>query len=407
MNLSLEPFFFGKAATLRSTKNKGISTFECFTMNVHKPYILLTCFVCLVCTSWCFNSNIRLYSKKSYAATRLSMMTKTPLQGTAAKPYDKKKIVVFGAGGYLGSTIYGYLQRAASIYGTGISDVSSSPRAICATAVGSASLNTLLGRCFKLAFAGENFIRLTNMQEVESIKGRIKGYDAAIIGTVYQLETRPVTGGSYERTPNDKTLEFYLDDRSMVTQSIADDDMEIHLNIFQNTIDACKQAGIGHIVVIETPATLMTKPFAKIIDEAGINFTYIRSIGKLENTKMYTFEDGIQSDVNIEGFTLPSGYKMKGSGYEAWDWYESLGGVNVNKSENQILPREDLAAVVVQSLMSLDWGKSRYLNVSSNGFLTSSDIKKDGTTAVKKNLKSDREWCMNSDIIITKMNAVN
>lgn len=32
-----------------------------------------------------------------------SMSTK----GCAAKPYEKKKIAVFGAGGYLGSTIYG------------------------------------------------------------------------------------------------------------------------------------------------------------------------------------------------------------------------------------------------------------------------------------------------------------
>lgn len=36
-------------------------------------------------------------------AFTLNMSTK----GCAAKPYEKKKIAVFGAGGYLGATIYG------------------------------------------------------------------------------------------------------------------------------------------------------------------------------------------------------------------------------------------------------------------------------------------------------------
>lgn len=378
-------------------------------MCVLKSYILLALLACLASQTWCFNvhnNNIKIYPNRSFATTRLSAKI---AKGTAAKPYDKKKIVVFGAGGYLGSTIYGFLQRAASIYGTGISDVSSSPRAICATAVGSASLNTLLGRCFKLAFAGENFIRLTNMQDMDSIKDRIKGYDAAIIGTVYQMESRPVTAGSYEKTPNDKTLEFYLDDRSTVTQAVeANDYMNTHLNIFQNTIQACKLAGIQHLVVVETPGTSMTKPFAKNIDEAGINFTYIRSNGKLENTKMYTFEDGIQSDIDIEEvFTLQSGYNMK-SGYEAGDWSESLSKGNDSNDKNQIIPREDLAAVAVQSLMSLDWNTSRCLVVSSNGLLASSDLRKDGgiTDFTKKNLKSDKDWCMNSELIMTKMEAL-
>ncbi len=36
-------------------------------------------------------------------------------KGCAAKPFEKKKIAVFGAGGYLGAVVFGFLQRAASL----------------------------------------------------------------------------------------------------------------------------------------------------------------------------------------------------------------------------------------------------------------------------------------------------
>ena len=36
-------------------------------------------------------------------------------KGCAAKPFDKKKIAVFGAGGDLGAVVFGFLQRAASL----------------------------------------------------------------------------------------------------------------------------------------------------------------------------------------------------------------------------------------------------------------------------------------------------
>jgi hypothetical protein len=37
------------------------------------------------------------------------------MEGCAANPLDKKKIAVFGAGGYLGAVIFGFVQRAASL----------------------------------------------------------------------------------------------------------------------------------------------------------------------------------------------------------------------------------------------------------------------------------------------------
>jgi hypothetical protein len=141
-----------------------------------------------------------------------SYSTTTPVivRGSAAKPYEKKKVAVFGGGGYLGACIYGFLQRAGSLYGTGIAGINA-PRAITATGAGSQSLNGVLGKNFILAQADESFVKLTDMTSVESIRSRVRGFDVVVLATLYTLESRPVTGGSYEKTPNDKTLELYMD----------------------------------------------------------------------------------------------------------------------------------------------------------------------------------------------------
>ena len=45
-------------------------------------------------------------------------------KGSAAVPFQKQKIVTIGNGGYLGGILFGYLQRAATIYTTGIGGTS-------------------------------------------------------------------------------------------------------------------------------------------------------------------------------------------------------------------------------------------------------------------------------------------
>ena len=127
------------------------------------------------------------------------MVVRKP-QGCAAKPFEKKKVAVLGGGGYLGALTLGFLQRAASLYGTGIGNF----RCIGATADTAGRLNSVLGRNFCLAQADESFIKLTDMTSVDMIATRLQGWDALILGTDLFLQTRPVTGGTYERTPNDK-----------------------------------------------------------------------------------------------------------------------------------------------------------------------------------------------------------
>jgi hypothetical protein len=320
----------------------------------------------------------------------LSMSSKP--KGCAAVPYNKKKVAVFGTGGYMGATVFGFIQRASSIYGTGLGGISA-PRSICATPIGSDALNKVLLRTFKLAFAGEDMIRLTDMQDTDAISQRLKGIDAAVLGTVYQMEKKSVALGSYEKSPNDKTYEFYLDDKYGADWEISPDDMDTHLTMFKNSVDACKAAGLEHIVVIETPSTQDAKPFAKILDDACVPFTYISVNGQLETSKLYTFEEGIQADHEINGFTLGDNYMTKG-GYTSGDWSDTeIDGIE----SSDVVAREDVAALAVQSLMSLEWTKSRRLTISAKGLLEKMSMKE------KNKLKSDKDWCLKSEVLAANL----
>lgn len=121
-------------------------------------------------------------------------------KGSAATPAQKTKIAVLGAGGYLGALTFGYLQRASSLYGTGIGNC----RCIGATADTAIRLNRILSKHFCLAVADESFIKLTDLSSVEAIQQRLQGWDAVIFGSDMFLQTRSVTANTYERTPNDK-----------------------------------------------------------------------------------------------------------------------------------------------------------------------------------------------------------
>jgi len=253
-------------------------------------------------------------------------------------------------------------------------------------------------RSFKLAFAGEDLIRLTNMQDVESITQSLQGMDAAILGTVNKLQTKnsPFT---YSRTPNDKTYEMFFDDKFAIDEDVPYDD-DKHLTLFRNSIEACEKAGIKHVVVVETPSTVDPKDFITVLEEANIHFTYIHSTGPMENIKFFTFEEGIQSDLNIKGLVLKSGYGQN----NARDWAIPLLRDRTGNNSNECVPREDIAAVIVQSLMSLDWKRSRYLEISSKGKLASAlaSLEDNGPYMPKRKtrmIKSDRKWCMNSELL--------
>ena len=309
--------------------------------------------------------------------TSLNMNMLNEPKGCAAIPFEKKKIAVFGAGGYLGSTVFGFLQRAGSIYGTGISGLSS-PRALAATSTSSDALNKVLASSFKLAYAGEDLIRLIDTSYVDHIIERVRSYDAAVLGTTYQLEKRAVTLNTYEKTPNDKTYDFYLDEKYGAWENdVPSDDSEYHVKLFMNAVQACLESGtIRHLVVIETPRTYDPQVFVNILEEAGIPYTYIRVKGTLIKDISFSFDKGVKDSLAIAQYRAGTVYPIDAEVYE---------------NERPIY-REDIAALVVQSLMSLDWQESRILEVSS-----SPNSLKNFVTDSKSRI--DRDWCVGSQLL--------
>lgn len=301
-------------------------------------------------------------------------LSSTPplVKGSAARPFEKKKVAVFGAGGYLGGCIYGFLQRAGSLYGTGISGVGGSPRAIVSTSAGSVSLNRVLSKNFLLAQADESFVKLTNMTSTDAIRSRLNGFDAAVVATRYTLEPRPVTLGSYENSPNDKTKEFYMERPHTATVKGVDEP-DYNLQLFQNILQSSKAENLGHLVVIETDSQWkgfvgnVGNKYLQLLEESGTPYTYIRPLGSFVNYKDFTFVKGVQSSLQIFQATSLQEFKPSNTGS---------------------IYREDIAAVCVQALMSLDWGNNRVLQVEGMGSLE---------WATDSKAIPQREWCVNSD----------
>ena len=108
--------------------------------------------------------------------------------------------------------------------------------------------------------------------------------------------------------------------------------------------------------------------YLDLLEESGIAFTYIRPVGKLENQPDYTYAKGLGGDLRI----------TQASSAEEF------------KTSSDSLYREDVAAVAVQALMSLDWSDSRVLQMQQTGQF-------DPTSETKA--MPQKEWCMNSQVV--------
>jgi hypothetical protein len=256
-------------------------------------------------------------------------------------------------------------------------------------------LNKILSKQFLLAYAGEDMVRLTDMTNVKSISQRLNGYSAVIMGTDYHLEQRPVTGNTYETTPNSKTLEFYLDEPR---RGVEEDNMvmnpEYQQLLLERTLrSCCESASVQHVVVIESPHIKSHAELcSKLLDESNVCFTYIKVNGFLENYKDYTYSKGVQGDLQINSFTFAQDYACQPD-YEHGSWIKQ---VSTSERTSGVVYREDVAALTVQCLQSLDWSTSRCLVVSSSG-------------EVNKNFQGrrlDKEWCVNSDVLAEKLAVV-
>jgi len=314
----------------------------------------------------------------SFTST-MTMSTNVGQKGTESTPLDKKKVAVFGGGGYLGATVFGFLQRASSFYGTGLGG-SSTPLCIGATSTCAKELNQILYRSFSLSFAGEDLIRCTDMSNKESIESSVKGMDAVILGTEYQYEIRPVTFGTYEKSPNDKTLELYLGEKSGVTYQIVEKDKDYNLSLFRSCLEACKVKNVKHVVVIQKNAEKdLVQEFYNVLKDVNVPFTFILCAGELEKCKNYTFEGGIHGNLDIN--LIPT---------------NENGTLDLGEMTKKELKKEDVAALAVQSLLSLDWTKSRVLSVAMDGILEESVPLK----------KVHREWCVKSGLLRDKLASI-
>ena len=92
--------------------------------------------------------------------------------GSAAdRPINKQLVAVCGAGGDAGRFIYGYVQRAAQTFESGLK----APRALVGAARGSRALNACLSSSFILAYADESLVSRCDFRDDEIVKKRLDG----------------------------------------------------------------------------------------------------------------------------------------------------------------------------------------------------------------------------------------
>jgi hypothetical protein len=286
-------------------------------------------------------------------------------KGSAATPFQKKKIAVVGGGGYMGSLVFGFLQRACSLYGTGIGSF----RCIGATADTAVRMNRVLGKNFCLAVADEMNIKLTDMQSVDALQQSLQGFEAVIWGTDLSFLQRSVTAGTYDKTPNDKAFELYWGAQG---NAIGDEMATVKEKILENLLQASRQAGVKHMVVVQDNASDDWLPRLK---NCGVPFTFIRPTGEVLAVQDYTYRMGIQGSLSVS--VMPSDDDVSTS----------------SSSSPSPLSTEDVAALCVQCIQSLDWDKSRCINVSCNGALNVESL---GPVAKKR---PDEEWCVRSSVL--------
>ena len=117
--------------------------------------------------------------------------------GSAAeRPINKRKVVVCGAGGEAGRFIFGYVQRAAQTFESGLT----APRALVGAARGSRALNVCLATSFILAYADESLVSRCDFRDDEIVKKRLDG--CSMVVAPYRMRPQgAVTGNGMDVGP--------------------------------------------------------------------------------------------------------------------------------------------------------------------------------------------------------------
>ena len=179
---------------------------------------------------------------------------------------------------------------------------------------------------------------------------------------------------------------FYVsDEEESITQQVQNE-------IVSNIIDGAKLAGIQHAFVVygDNPSNSNNNNndntsiendngYRKLI-ESKIPYTLIRTSAQsyVKSTPSYTFKSGIQQP-NM-----------------------SLSTTSVTK-ELQAICLEDLAAVCVQCIQSLDWTTSRTIYVSGGDDIDPTQEQQQQAVATTNNVRPDQQLCVNSYILRDKL----
>lgn len=272
------------------------------------------------------------------------------------------RVAVLGGGGYSGAVAFGFLQRATKQFGKGIDSVAS----IGATAESVNLLNRYLAKTFYTS-ADQTEIKLANLFDVEHIAEHLYGWDALVMGTDIGVAVRPVSPGTY-MTGNDYACEVYWPAPKNL-QGIPENAIELREVILRNVMEGARLAGVQHICLVDDAKDYEALRF---LHYTGVPYTCLGpTAARMVDCPNYTFRKGV---------------------------LEKLEAVNLRQQEaapaSKYLHREDLAALAIQTLMSLDWSYSRCLAVTGKG-LPESD-----SWAKRSNTDLDNEWCVNSHLLV-------
>jgi hypothetical protein len=267
---------------------------------------------------------------------------RSPL-GTMRRPLDKSRVAVVGAGGDLGASIFGLLQRASALYECGLS-TKTAPRAICATSFGSGALNSRLGGAFKLAVATEDKVALTNLQSVEALGRRLANFDYVVLPVEWGLSQARVTASTYEKGPNDMTVEAFFQAGSGEGEAY---DADTSASIFGNVLKAAAGAR-SHMVVVGTGQREKDDEAIRSLEASKGTYTFLRP-----QAEMFSQPIGWTYEVGLSNLLLG---KVEKEGEEV----AAVEGGSEMRST-------DLAGFVVAAIMSLDPEESRVLSVYDSG----------------------------------------
>ncbi len=294
-------------------------------------------------------------------------------------PYERSKLAVLGVGGDMGSVLYGYMQRASSLYGYGIESRFGCPKAFSATNRGTANLNSVLSRCFKLAFAGEDKCALTDFENVDAMSSRLKPFDYIITATAFRMAETTVTSGTYEVKPGQRTKELFLDG------SVGDEDKtgKESLAFTKRLIEAC--AGQKkHLVIINNDRSTSGKENSQLhldtLLASDLPFTFVNPLSSsLTKTRDFTFDAvGLQSALEARGVD-PS--------------------VPLEATDGPPMAEEDLAAFTMACIHLLDSSKSRVINVRS----TAATIPMEESGTLTSPGKSDKQWVVGQQYLYSML----